>query len=603
MFRTDKDRLYYGNILMPPAGYKLEKAVGTTYSLDLKALTAVVIALGLHEDTDSVLDNNPVCLLNAIQNATDKIILFCDAGQIKLPQSPSTLYILLEKMVVPVALPQKTKNGRYPSFHPKTWLLQYSNDKNERKYRFVVLSRNLNFDRSWDVSIVLDGSEQDTHSEKTQPVTDFLKFLRKQISGDFSWDRHRRNLIDKLCSDLENVSFEIDMKEFYDFEIMPLGIGKNQYDMINDGLFQDTFHELVIMSPFITAEIIESFNKDSRGLTGCCRTLITRKTEIGKLKKEQADNFDIYTLKDAIIDGEDALSGEDVDKQKQDIHAKIYIKRKHSNTELYIGSMNTTYSAVNENAEMMVKLSTKNRYLNGSTFLKEIFGGDADSPENPFERSEITGEGINSGEEEKDLKEQAVKQICRMKKQAKIVRNKDRYDLIINFESELNLPVEAVISPLRSRKESPLSAEIVIADLDILQLSEFYSLKVSDEKEKIERIIMIPTEGIPDNRESAVVNSIIKDRKSFLEYIAFVLGDDHILSFIQEKTVKESGFFRESEEIGPAIYGKMLRTSLNEPERLNNIEYVMKHVTNNEVIPDEFRKMYEVFKKSLKIDS
>jgi len=76
MFRTDKDRLYYGNILMPPDGYKLEKAVGTTYSLDLKALTAVIIALGLHEDTDSILENDPVYLLNAIQNTADKIILF-----------------------------------------------------------------------------------------------------------------------------------------------------------------------------------------------------------------------------------------------------------------------------------------------------------------------------------------------------------------------------------------------------------------------------------------------------------------------------------------------------------------------------------------------
>jgi len=505
--------------------------------------------------------------------------------------------------VVPVALPKKTENGRYPSFHPKTWLLQYCNDKNERKYRFVVLSRNLTFDRSWDVSIVLDGNEQNKNSEKTQPIKDFLEFLIKQISGDFLWDNNKKNLIDKLCSELENVYFEINMKEFYDLKIMPIGIGKKQYDIINDELFYDTFHELVIMSPFISADVIESFNKDNRGLTGCQRTLITRKTEIRKLKKEQVANFNIYTLKDIIIDGENALSDEDVEKQKQDIHAKIFLKRKYANTDLYIGSMNATYSAVYENVEMMIKLSAKNRYLNGSIFLKEIFCGDTDSPENPFEKTEISEEEISSEGEQKDLKEQAVKQICRMKKHAKVISNYNRYNLIINFEDVLNLPVEIIISPLRSRKEAPLSLEIRISDLDILQLSEFYSIKVSDQKGKIERIIMIPTEGIPDNRESAIVNSIIKDRKSFLEYIAFVLGDDYILSFMQKKMVNESGFFRRSEDIGPAIYEKMLRTSLNDPERFNNIEYVMKHITNDEIIPDEFRKMYEVFKKSLRIDN
>lgn len=50
-----KDRINYGEVLMPPVGYKLERAVGTTYSLDLETLTAVSIALGLIEDTDSEL--------------------------------------------------------------------------------------------------------------------------------------------------------------------------------------------------------------------------------------------------------------------------------------------------------------------------------------------------------------------------------------------------------------------------------------------------------------------------------------------------------------------------------------------------------------------
>ncbi len=47
MFRPDsnRDRTDYGGILMPPDGYRLDRAVGTTYSLDLEALTAVAICL------------------------------------------------------------------------------------------------------------------------------------------------------------------------------------------------------------------------------------------------------------------------------------------------------------------------------------------------------------------------------------------------------------------------------------------------------------------------------------------------------------------------------------------------------------------------------
>ncbi|NLM21235.1 MAG: hypothetical protein GX207_05750 [Peptococcaceae bacterium] len=601
MFKTDKDRLNYGSILMPPVGYKLEKAVGTTYSLDLEALTAVAITLGLHEEIDTELDKNPICLLNAIEKISDKILLFCEAGQIKLPKTPSTLCFLLEKMVVPVALAKKSRKGRYPSFHPKTWVLQYSNDKKERKYRFIVLSRNLTFDRSWDVSLVLDSNEQAKQQEKTQPIIEFLMFLRKQISGDYSSDHHKKNLIGRLANELKDVSFDLNRKEFYDFEVLPLGIGNNQYNMSNDTLFRDTFHELVVMSPFLSPNVIEELNKDKRGLTGCSRTLITRKTELGKLKQAQVSNFDIYTLKDVIIDGEDALSDQDTDKQKQDIHAKIYLKRKYSDTDLYLGSMNATNAAINENVELMVRLAAKNRYLNGSIFLNDIFGGNADGPQNPFEKIEMDNKAVITDDDKKDQKEQVIKQICRMKKEAIIVKKEEKYDLTIDFEEEGNWLAEVLISPLRSKKKASFSSKIKFYDLDILQLSEFYSLKVSDDEGEVERILMIPTKGLPAERESAVVKSIIKDKKTFLEYIAFVLGDDYLFSYLKNKRINESGFFRKSEDIGLAIYEKMLKTSLDEPERLNDISYIMDLISDREIIPDEFCGMYEMFRKTLRL--
>lgn len=76
MFRPDsnRDRTDYSGILMPPDGYRLDRAVGTTYSLDLEALTAVAICLGLSEETDSKLMQNPIGMLNALQKVSDKIV-------------------------------------------------------------------------------------------------------------------------------------------------------------------------------------------------------------------------------------------------------------------------------------------------------------------------------------------------------------------------------------------------------------------------------------------------------------------------------------------------------------------------------------------------
>ena len=161
MFKTNdtKDRVNYGDLLLPPEGYVLNFAIGTTYSLDLESLTAVCLALGLAEGTGGALLQNPVSMLNAIQKVSEKLLIFCEAGQIKMPGKPSALSLLLEKMIVPVALPKARGINHYPAFHPKTWVLQYVNAQGDYHYRFAVLSRNLTFDRSGDISFAMDSSK------------------------------------------------------------------------------------------------------------------------------------------------------------------------------------------------------------------------------------------------------------------------------------------------------------------------------------------------------------------------------------------------------------------------------------------------------------
>lgn len=337
MFRPDsnRDRTDYSGILMPPDGYRLDRAVGTTYSLDLEALTAVAICLGLSEETDSKLMQNPIGMLNALQKVSDKIVLFCEAGQIKVPTKPTALSILLEKMVVEVALPKDRQLGRYPSFHPKTWVLAYVNADGDKKYRFVVMSRNLTFDRSWDISFAMDSSKNVRQKKKTQPICDFLDYLVMNVHNTSNNAGKKRNLIRGLCADIKDVSFSLDSKIFgEDFEVLPLGIGKNAYRMQEDILFckergnaNSTFNELVVMSPFLSESVIADFNLTDRALSDCKRTLVTRRSELGKLKASDVDNFTIYALKDEIIDGEEEISDELADKKKQDIHAKIYLRR------------------------------------------------------------------------------------------------------------------------------------------------------------------------------------------------------------------------------------------------------------------------------------
>lgn len=610
MFKTNDnhDRVGYGSLLLPPAGFRVSLAVGTTYSLDLEALTAVCMSLGLTEDTDSTLLQNPITLLNALQKVSEKMIVFCEGGQIKMPANPSALSLLLEKIIVPVMLPKSRGINHYPAFHPKTWIIQYENDAGEYRYRFAVMSRNLTFDRSWDVCFAMDSTTDVKTAQKSVPLTNFLEFLRDQVRSTCQYARSKRSALRRLAEDLSMVSFTTDSKEFgSDFEIMPLGIGAQAYNMGNDPLFCSnsyaadySFHELVVFSPFLSGSLIEYWNKPEHSLIGTTRVLITRKSELSKFTKDQSSRFQIYALKDDIVDGEEAISDQDEVKQKQDIHAKIYLRKKYSDVDLYLGSMNATYSAANKNVEMMIRLRTKNRYYNTEYFLKDIFCGKEDDPQNPFELCEATEAASDPAAETTNQLEQIVKTVCRLPMRAAVVESGEKYDVTLEIGGSLP-DAQIYLTPFRRNVPVPLSNAMTFSQLDILQLSEFYMLKVVAEDITLERIIMIPTTGIPDTRENAVVNSVVKDKRSFVEYVAFVLGDDYLLSLMEDRKLKSSGVWDDGHEHLPALYEKMLKTALEEPKRLNEIGYLLNMITDDGIIPDEFRDLYETFRKTLKL--
>ena len=322
-----KDRLNYGDSLMPPAGYRLERAVGTTYSLDFETLTAVALSLGLIEETDSELVNNSICLLNALQKVSDRIVVFCESGQIKSPGKSNNLFLILEKMIASVALPPDKKTHGYGAFHPKTWLLEYVNREGDKSYRFVVMSRNLTFDHSWDVACALDGRISDSRDVKAKPIADFLQFLMKQLNNESSNSENQAKILQSLIRSIQDVHFEVDANLFSDYSFMPLGIGSGSYPMSRDLLFCDSFHDLVVVSPFISGSVIAGLNDRQKTLQGTNRTLITRRTELSKISQKQASNFDVYVMKDDVVDGESAISEEDgagseEEISKQDIHAK-----------------------------------------------------------------------------------------------------------------------------------------------------------------------------------------------------------------------------------------------------------------------------------------
>lgn len=599
MFKTKEDRLNYGQLLMPPVGYSLVRAVGTTYSLDFETLMSVCIALGIQESTDSSLTKNPFALLKSLQELSEKLLIFCEAGQIApMPPEQSPLLLMLDKMIVPVKL-KAIKDKGTPSFHPKTWTLQYEDAEGNQYFRFIVLSQNLTFDRSWDVAVSLDGKLTRARHKSSYPIVDFLVYLKDKTLEGVSMKAAKKKILNALIQSLPYVKFSLEDKRFLDFEIIPLGIGTVDFD--KDPLMTNTFHDLLIMSPFLSSGVMQTFDKRSH-LKNDNRHLITRTTELHKIAGK-LDSFKVFTMKDSVVEGEEYLSDDEQTKiQQEDIHAKMYLMTKDSHSTLYVGSMNASENGLHRNVEMLLKLSAQRRYLSLDQIEADLFG--PDEKWNPFEEIDLsTVDNEATEKDERDELERAIKRICRIKAKAAVESSGDGYKVTILLECPRSGFPNVDIAPARTVRTQPLAEVVAFDGLSALELTELYRITVKGKTESITRMMLIPTE-MPLNRDDMVVRSILKDKRAFVDYLAFILGDDYVLSALEmeQATTSNSDKEQHSNEDGlPAIYEKMLKIAYSEPKRLKEIRHVMNQIADCDIIPDEFRQLYETFTQTLKL--
>ena len=111
--------------MRPPPGYTFDRAVGTTFTLDLLSLLITPLAFTFFdwEDRDGRLTEEPLALLEALRRHASHIHLFCQAGMINVPPADKQLLPYIESSVFEVHAP---KTGGL--FHPKVWLLRFVSD-------------------------------------------------------------------------------------------------------------------------------------------------------------------------------------------------------------------------------------------------------------------------------------------------------------------------------------------------------------------------------------------------------------------------------------------------------------------------------------------
>ncbi len=86
MLEPGKRRLFL-DTLRPPLGFEFDRAVGTTFTLDLMALLSVPLAFTFRDaqDGDGELATDPIALLEGARRHASRIAVFCHGGYTSVP--------------------------------------------------------------------------------------------------------------------------------------------------------------------------------------------------------------------------------------------------------------------------------------------------------------------------------------------------------------------------------------------------------------------------------------------------------------------------------------------------------------------------------------
>ncbi len=344
--------------LRPPHGYRLHAAVATTFTLDLTAAVVPPLAFASFEIRGTP---DPVAALEAVRACTDRVDVFCQAGQIMVPAQHSDLMAYLEPMVHPVRRP---RSGFL--FHPKVWFLDYRTEGDPERYRLLCSTRNLTQSGAWDAVVILDGVRGSKPSAVNRPLSALLKHLPSLAVRPLPDERRHR--IEGLAETARYV--EWDYPEYVD-EITFHAFGVPRLKAAPD--FSGYRH--LIVSPFCNDDGVARV----RGGNTRDVTLVSRTETLDQLAPETLAGSKTRILDPLAVlndPDEDAVAGSASGSTRAaevdtlfGLHAKVTVVERAKRGHVFVGSPNATSAAFGGNVEFAVELSGGAKRLGVDNFL------------------------------------------------------------------------------------------------------------------------------------------------------------------------------------------------------------------------------------------
>lgn len=377
----------YLDAIRPDPGWRTEYALLASYSADMVALVAALLALaGLDDDRGS---GSKVDFANAVDSLADKVRLVAQAGRLIAPPKTPKILAILDRYVREVNLHESIA-----SWHPKAVLSkQTAEDGGGAQWRLWIGSRNLTRNLAWDVGLTLVGRIGGTGSV-VPGITELGVTLGEHAKlPGLSASRIR--------SELRQVHWDA-----------PPGCSLRSLQLLTGDQARALPQEpskvkkLVVISPFLDGNIVKAFGNWGDPQTN--RTLISTRSELVKLAAQSGQPlaaFNDLLFLDApapdtlaefdSADRENAHS-QDEEPEPRGLHAKLIYAEGSSGRRIWMGSANATQRGwIGPNSEVIAEMEVTSEvaagldeFVKSATTIRHDELGDALEPDETEERLE-----------------------------------------------------------------------------------------------------------------------------------------------------------------------------------------------------------------------
>lgn len=569
--------------LCPPAGYVLDRAVATTFTLDLAAALVAPLAFASFGAGDTP---DPVSVMEAVRSAADRVDVFCQAGNVVVPRQASDLMAFLEPMVHPVRAPRA---GHL--FHPKIWLLRYVAENEDPTFRLLCGTRNLTNDCAWDAVVRLDATRGRPRASNKE-LADFVRTLPDRAVVPLSTDR--RAAIVELADDVRRLDWELpeDVSELF---VHVLGTAGAQ---IPD--FSGYRH--LIVSPFVNDGGLLTILGDATGAVD----LVSRVESLDRLSPDTLGGIGITThVVSALADLGDEADSAAGERPLVGLHAKIVVVERNRQAHVFVGSMNATDAAVGGgNVEVVVELVGGYSKLGVDTFL---------GPGAPFrtlleEYQAVGGADIPPDEEAARALEQLLRTIAAERFVVEVAASHgDSWSATIVVPPIRDLAGVGLQVGLLSRPE--LAAPVVPAGgrftTDGLALADLtpFVVVTATARDGLTRSTVVHAElvGDPPGRLDAVLARQVDTPDKLLRFLLLVLGLGDGSVTLSDST-SEGGATTASWETSTGLFELLVRALVAQPKVIDDLEHLVatlrRTAAGASILPAGFADLWDTVREA-----